>query len=217
MMAEPQQPIMKRQCSTTSFVLITVALLVVIWLPAGSAGAFDFSDMVEIGSAYMTHLYVHELGHQVMADSAGAEGHEMRFLSQKNGQFYLGLSTYETIPDQSKLPYAVAGEKFAGITFEYALNDYREHPTTYNKALLFFSSVDFVLYTLLGNYVNPDDTMYDPNLIREQTGMGKEMLLGVVLTKSLLNGYRVINEDARLIPWIRTDDQSAAFMLSFRF
>jgi len=179
--------------------------------------AFNFSDLLSIGSAYSTHLFLHELGHQVMADEVGAEGHRMNFFTTKKGTFYPGVSLYKNIPEESKLPYAAAGDRMAGYTFEYALDSYRQKPTTFNKALMFFSCVDFLAYTLLANYAYPDDDMYDPNLIRAETGMSKGVLLSMVAAKTFLNAYRIINEDATFIPLIGVDKKSAVFMLRFEF
>ncbi|MEJ2643257.1 MAG: hypothetical protein P8010_27270 [Desulfosarcinaceae bacterium] len=195
-------------------------LLIALLLTCGptmQARAWEWSDMVDIGMAYMTHLYFHELGHQVIADEVGAENHQIQFLKQEKGQYYLGLSTYDQIPEKSKLPYALGGDRMAGITFEYGLASYREKPTTFNKALIFFTTVDFVGYTLLSNYVESGDNMYDPNLIREETGINKELLLGMVVTKALVNTYRVFSADDRLTPEIRTDRYSAAFVLNYHF
>ncbi len=105
----------------------------------------------------------------------------------------------------------------AGYTFEYALQSYHREPTTYNKALMFFSCTDFFVYTLLANYVNPDNDMYDPNLIREETGLSKELLLSLVMAKPLMNIYRVVNRDANFTPMIWVDKKSAAFVLCFHF
>jgi len=179
--------------------------------------AFDYGDAAAIGAAYTTHLFMHEMGHQVVAEEAGADSPEMRFFTQKGGTFYPGLSTYKNIPRESKLSYAAGGERMAGFTFEYALQSYRREPTTYNKALMFFSCADFLVYTLLANYVDPDNDMYDPNLIREETGLSKEVLLGLVMTKSILNAYRVTNPNARVIPVIQLDKTSAAFLLRIPF
>jgi hypothetical protein len=115
------------------------------------------------------------------------------------------------------LPYAVGGERMAGYTFEYALESYRREPTTYNKALMFFGCADFLAYTLLANYVHPDNDMYDPNLIRAETGLSKEALVSLVAIKTLMNTYRVFNENASFTPMIRVDKVSAAFMISFEF
>lgn len=91
------------------------------------------------------------------------------------------------MPAKSLLPYAVGGERMASYTFEYSLQSYRNNPTTDNKALmLFFSCVNFLGYTVMGNYLNPENNMYDPNIIREEAGCSKEMLLGLFLTKTPL-------------------------------
>ena len=112
---------------------------------------------------------------------------------------------------------AVGGERMAGFTFNYALDSYHYQATTFNKALLFFSCADFFIYTLLGNYVHPENDLYDPNLIREETGLSKGTLLSVVAVKSLLNAYRVVNEDARFFPMIAVDNKTAAFLIGFEF
>jgi len=80
-----------------------------------------------------------------------------------------------------------------------------------------FGCMDFLVYTLLANYVSPENDLYDPNLIRKETGLSKGVLLALVGAKSLLNTYRVFNRDAKLIPVIWADKNSAAFMLCFRF
>jgi len=200
---------------------ITVVVGLLIWLFLMNTGrisyAFGFRDVASIGAAYMTHLSLHELGHHVVAQEVGADAPQISFFTRRNGSFYPGLSTYKNIPEESKLPYAVGGERMAGFTFNYALDSYRYHPTTYNRALLFFSCADFFVYTLLGNYVHPENDLYDPNLIREETGLSKGTLLSLVAVKTALNAYRIVNEDARLFPMIWVDDKSAAFMIGFRF
>ncbi len=44
-------------------------------------------DAAAIGAAYMTHLFMHEMGHQVLADEVGADSHEMSFFTNKNRIF----------------------------------------------------------------------------------------------------------------------------------
>ena len=179
---------------------------------------FNFiSDTFAIGVAYTTHLFFHELGHQIVADEVDAESHRMNFFTSRSGKFYPGLSFYSSIPEESKLPYAVGGERMAGYTFEYALKSYRHNPTTFNKSLLLFSGVDFFVYTLLANYVYPDDDMYDPNLIREETGLSKGALLSIVAFKTLLNAYRIMDEDANFTPFVWTDKKSAGLAIRFYF
>jgi hypothetical protein len=201
------------------YITIVVGLLLCLFLmnKGQTACAFGFKDVASIGAAYMTHLSLHELGHQVVAEDVGADAPQISFFTRRNGTFYPGLSTYKDIPEQSKLPYAVGGERMAGFTFNYALDSYRYRPTTFNKALLFFSCADFFIYTLLGNYVHPENDLYDPNLIRKETGISKGALLSIVAVKSLLNTYRIVNEDARFFPMIAVDNKSAAFLIGFEF
>jgi len=179
--------------------------------------ALDFKDATAISAAYMTHLFLHEVGHQVVAEEVGADSPKISFFTRKNGRFYPGLSTYQSIPKESKLPYAVGGERMGGYTFEYALKSYHRKPTTFNKALMFFGCADFLAYTLLANYVHPENGMYDPNLIRAESGLNKEALLSLVIAKSLANTYRVFNKDANFTPMIVVDKTSAAFVIRFTF
>jgi hypothetical protein len=192
-----------------------------VWLflvgPTQPAFAFQFNDIVSVGAAYTTHLFLHEMGHQVVAQDVGATGSEIHFLTKRGGDFYVGLSTYNSIPQESRLPYALGGERMSGFTFDYALESYRKQPTTYNKALLFFSSADFLVYTLVSNYVYPNAHMYDPNLAREETGCSKEVLLSLVLGKTLLNAYRVANPNVNFAPEVWLDNRRAALLLRFPF
>ena len=183
-----------------------------------TASAFDWKDPLEIGLAYSTHLFLHELGHQVVADQVDAEKTRMDFFTRRDGNFYMGLSTYESIPEESKLPYAVGGEWMSGFTFEYALRSYRSEPTTFNKALMVFSGANFLAYTILSSYVYSDtDNMYVPNLVREETGCSKGLLLSIVTAKTLMNAYRVINQDAKFAPGIWLDKRSAGLMIRVEF
>ncbi len=185
------------------------------------AGAFEFMDAAKdvgsLGAAFMTHLFIHEMGHQIVADDVGASSHKMQFFANRNGKFYLGFATYESIPDESVLPYAVGGVRMADITFEHALQSYRRKPTMFNKSLIFFSSVNFLAYTLLANYVEPGEKTYDPNLIRDEIGFSKEEMLSLVATKTLLNAYRITDPDANYHPFILFDKKRAAFIIQVDF
>ena len=187
---------------------ITVGLITFLLLlhSGRPAGAFDLKNAAE-----------HELGHQLAADDVGAEANQMNFFKFKNGKFYPGLSTYKSIPKESKLPYAAAGERMAGFTFEYAFESYRKKPTAFNKALLFFSGADFLVYTFLGNYVYPDNKTYDTNIIREESGCSKEALLGIVLAKSLINAYRVMNKEVNFIPLLNADRNSVSLSIRINY
>jgi hypothetical protein len=183
------------------------------------ASALDPMDPVAIGLAYTTHIFFHELGHQVVADEVGLDSHQMDFFTRSNGKFYMGLSTYQdqSLPDESKLPYAVGGEWMSSFVFEYAFQSYRQEPTAFNKALMLFSGANFLGYTLMANYISPDNDMYAPNIIREETGCSKEMLLSIVAAKTLLNAYRVMNQEANFAPAIWVDKKSAGIGIHFTF
>ena len=201
------------------YIMMIIALLAgLFFMPVfDRACAFGSGDAAAIGAAYMTHLSLHEIGHQVVAEDVVADSPKMSFFIKKDGRLYPGLSTYKDIPRESKLPYAAGGDRMAGFTFEYALKSYRYNPTTYNKSLMFFSCADFFVYTLLGNYIHPDNDMYDTNLIRQETGLSKGALLSLVSVKTLLNTYRVFNESATVIPMIVIDRKSASLVFCFRF
>ena len=202
---------------TSLITLVFLACLPFLLSPPSASSAEYSSDAAAIGAAFFTHIFLHEVGHQVMAEESGADSPQMHFMSRKNGKFYPGRSTVKSIQPKSRLSYAGAGEAMASRTFEYALYSYHQKPTTYNKALMFFSCTDFLWYTLLANYVHPENDTYDPNMIREETGIGKEALLGVVLTKSLLNAYRVYNEDAKFMPMVTIDTRSVGLMVRYEF
>jgi len=195
---------------------VLVVFIISTVIPSG-VKAIEFEDIIDIGAAYITHLTSHEMGHQFAAVEVGAKGSDLSILTTSNDNFYLMLSTYKTIPLESTLTYAIAGEKMSGVTFEHALASYREMPTTYNKALMFFTTANFVAYTVIANYMFPDADMYDPNVIRKETGISKEALLGLVLTKSLINVYRIYNEDFNMLPMIETTKNSAALVFKFSF
>jgi hypothetical protein len=201
--------------------LVMILCLLFITFFSGRTFAYDLKstlkDISSISAAYSTHLFLHELGHQIVADEVGAKNHSIQFFTTKDGKFYPGLSTYQNIPKDSKLPYATGGERMAGVTFEYALSSYRKNPNTFNKALLFFSNFDFLIYTLMGNYIEPHNDMYDPNLIRAETDCSKETLLGLVALKSLINTYRIFHEDINIIPVVDVDKHAAYFMLRFNW
>ncbi len=207
---------MSRLGRTFRSILMRYLLLLVV-IPTPTAWSFNVSDIFEIGSAYITHLTLHELGHQLVADEVGVTNHKISFFTQRKGEFYLGLSTYDSIPRESRLPYAMGGERMNSISFEYNIEAYRYHPTTFNKAMLFFDTMGFLGYTLLANYVNPDNHCYDPTLIREETGMSKEILLSFVLTKTTMNVWRIFNPETRWSPVIDSNEDSIWFQLKYRF
>jgi hypothetical protein len=199
------------------YILTGVIGLWVFFIPMHGVQAMDFNDFMDIGAAFMTNLAIHEVGHQIVADEVGAKNHHIRFFAKDNGQFYFGLSSYNSIPAKSRLPYAAGGERMSVYTFEYGLQSYREQPSTYNKALLFFSTVDFLSYTLVANYLEPENEKFDPNAIRKEIGCSKELLLGFALTKTLINTYRISHKDANIMPLIETSRDGVLFLVGFKF
>jgi hypothetical protein len=182
-----------------------------------SAWGFKFFELVEVGTAYLTHLTIHELGHQMVADEVGVTNHKISFFTEKKGNFYLGLSTFDSIPKESRLPYAMGGERLNSISFEYNLKAHQYAPTTFTKAMMFLDTFSFLGYTLLANYVNPDIPGWDPNLIRHETGMSKELLLSFVLTKTIFNSWRIFHPETRWSPVLDSDATSIRFQLRYRF
>ena len=110
-------------CLPTS-ILVVMSLSFLPFLSfTSSASANEYGKgAAAIGAAFMTHLFLHEVGHQVVAEEAGAKSAQMQFFTRKKGVFYPGVSTYKSIKKESELSYATGGERMAGYTFEYALN-----------------------------------------------------------------------------------------------
>ena len=67
-----------------SRLIVTTGLLISVFLvgSAKSSPAFEFNDAVAIGAAYMTHLGMHEVGHQVVAEDVGADTPRMKFFTR---------------------------------------------------------------------------------------------------------------------------------------
>jgi len=200
-------------------IILTGAALVLLY--GGGCGrhaqAFDLTDAGAIGAACLLHLGLHEIGHQVVAQEAGATDSKMQFFTQKDGIFCLGLSTCKDLPKESKLSYAAGGERMIGWLFEYGLASYRSKGTMFNKALLLVTGIHFLAYTIRANYLESGNNYCDPDHIRQETGLSKTALLSIVALKAGLNAYRIFNDEVRLIPWIAVDKKSAAVMVGFRF
>lgn len=215
----PNSPIKhsKPVCILRCRFIFSLSFIIISQASSSLAGGFAVNDLVEIGSAYLTHLSLHELGHQLVADEVGVTNHKITFFTQKSGEFYLGLSTYDSIPKESRLPYAMGGERMISISYEYNLEAYQRNPTTFNKAMLFFDTFDFFAYTLLANYVNPDNYCYDPTLMRSEMGMSKEMILSLVTIKTALNTWRIFHPKTPWSPVLESDFNSVRFQLRYRF
>ncbi len=203
-------------------IVLTGVIGALFFMPeAEYARAFDFigaaKDATAMGAAYMTNLSLHEMGHEVVADAVGAKSQKISFFTRKDGKFFAGLATFNSIPKESKLPYALGGERMEGFVFDYALQSYRDDPTAFNKALVFFSGMDFLANTLVATFIFPDHAMCDQNIIRTETGCSKELMLSMAIAKTFLNAYRLMNEDANFTTMIEVDKSTAIFEVRFEF
>jgi hypothetical protein len=175
------------------------------------------SEVAQMGAAFFTNLVVHEFGHAIVADYAGARENKVDFFQQHGDTFFLGTSSVSEIDDRSLLSYRIGGEVFADMTFEHALNSYREKPTRYNKSLLMFSGTDFLWYCFYAFYVSDGNESFDPIGISEETGMSKNALFSVILAKTAMNAYRVYTGEDRVIPYFTVDKYSAALNVAIPF
>jgi len=193
-----------------------------------TTGAFDFemssvlkgtvgTGVISVGAAFATNVFLHELGHAIIADYVEAEGSKLRFLQSKNGQFFLASSTVEAIDERSRLPYNMGGEWAADKTFEYALKRYREGPSLYNKSLLFFSGTDLLWYSLYAFYLSHGHNELDPIAITTYNDISRETVLLVALSKTILNAYRIYSGNDRVIPSFTVDKESVVVNLRMVF
>jgi hypothetical protein len=176
------------------------------------------SDLWQVAVGFLTNLAIHESGHFFMAEGANAPDNRLDFFSKKEGSFFLGLSTVKAIDDKYRLPYILGGEIATGLSFEMALRWYRITPTTYNRSLLFFSGTDFLWYSVYAFYLAPArDERYDPVAISKETGIAPEAILMVAVTQTMLNAYRVVSGQDRLIPYFTFDRESISFRIGYHF
>jgi hypothetical protein len=173
--------------------------------------------VVKAGLAFLTNLAIHEAGHAVVADYVGAVGSRLSFFKKRRGDFFLGTSSVEYIDDKSKLPYTMGGEFFVDLTFEHALQNYREGPNPYNKALLFYSGTDFLWYCFYAFYLSGDNPYYDPITISKETGISRDALFSIALAKTILNAYRIYSGRDRIIPYFMVDKYSASLNIMIPF
>lgn len=175
------------------------------------------SRAAQAGAALMTGLFVHELGHTVVADTYGAESAGMSFLASRDGEFHLGLSTVSGLDTDSTLPYYAGGAVASDITFEYALASYRREPTTFNKSLMLYSGLELLRYTLYSFYLSEGSSTHDTTAVVERTGLSEGALLSVALAKTAINAYRVWSGHDAVVPYFNVDRHSATFNLAMYF
>ncbi len=179
---------------------------------------WSVTDPLAIGLAFLSNIAIHESWHYLIAEGVGAGDATLKFFSQEDGAFFLGLSTVRNLPEESSITYKLGGEIAASYTFEFALQGYRQRPTTYNAALLFFSGTDLFWYTVFAFYLAPEeDARYDPVGVREVTGFSRGTLLGAASAQLAANAYRVWSGADRVVPSFSYDRRSALLNLTLRF
>lgn len=186
-------------------------------------GGFDMeflssaNGIVQMGLAFMTNLFLHEFGHEVVANYVGATGTRLDFFKREDEQFFLGTSTVETIDDNSMLPYAMGGEFFADLTFEHALQDYRKKPSTFNKSLMLASGGDFLWYCFYAFYMSDGHQNFDPVHVRDRTGLSEGTIFSIIAAKTLVNAYRAYSGEDIIIPYFSVDKYSASLNIMIPF
>ena len=199
--------------------LVLCIILMMTLMAAQPAKAYESAiiDIIQIGSAFATNLTVHEYGHAIVGSSVGAEGISVSFLSKRKNNLFLGYTSTSKIDDKAYPSFALGGEIGVNMSLEYALHRFRKEPTTYNKALLFFSGTDFLWYTVYTFYFNEDNPDSDPNILHRETGISKDTLLVAAVTQSLLNGYRVFSGSDTVIPYMTFDREAIGFHIKVSF
>ena len=174
-------------------------------------------EVILSGAAFLTNLAVHEFGHAVVADYVGVSSNRMAFFNKEGDQFFLGTSYVEGIEEESALSYTMGGEFFADLTFEHALQSYRNKPSGYNKALLFYSGTDFLLYSFYAFYMTDGHESFDPNNVSKETGLSEDVIFSIVLAKTALNAYRIFSGNDTVIPYFTVDKDYAALNIAIPF
>ncbi len=196
-----------------------VLFIFFVFLAAQPVNASDTlsGEMIQIGRAFLTNLSAHEYGHAIVGNSVGAEGISVSFFSKEKNNLFLGYTSTKKIDESAYPSFALGGEIGSGMSFELALQSFREQPTTFNKALMFFSGTDFLWYSLYTFYLNKDNPESDPNILHRETGISNNAILIVAITQTVLNGYRVVSGRDRIIPSFTFNKNSIGFSLKMPF
>ena len=199
--------------------LVLCIILMMTLMAAQPAKAYESAiiDIIQIGSAFATNLTVHEYGHAIVGSSVGAEGISVSFLSKRKNNLFLGYTSTSKIDDNAYPSFALGGEIGVNMSFEYTLHRFRKEPTTYNKALLFFSGTDFLWYSVYAFYFNEDNQDSDPNILHRETGISKDAILAAAVTQSVLNSYRVYSGSDSVIPYMTFNKDSIGFHVKVSF
>lgn len=199
------------------FLVSGIVLLLTLFLSAHSF-AMGLGDVFQAGAAFMTHLAVHETGHRFAADMVKAQNVKMEFFKTRNGNFFLGSVSASSIEKESLLPFRAAGIAASNHFFNLALIGYRKAPTTYNRALLFFSGTDFLWYSVWAFYIDgSNNPSYDPVGIAQETGFSPHAIVGAAFIQTAINFYRTSTNDDTVIPYFSLDRYRADFGITVRF
>jgi hypothetical protein len=104
----------------------------------------------------------------------------------------------------------MGGEFFADLTFEHALRDYRNKPTTFNKSLMLASGGDFLWYCIYAYYLSEGHQNFDPISVSEKTGLPRDTIFSIVAAKTMVNAYRAYSGQDKIIPYFSVDKYSAS-------
>lgn len=195
-------------------IIIMTALMAAHPVKAYESGIID---IIQIGTAFATNLTVHEYGHAIVGSSVGAEGISVSFLSKRKNNLFLGYTSTSKIDDAAYPSFALGGEIGVNMSFEYALNRFRKEPSTYNKALLFFSGTDFLWYSVYAYYFNEDNLDSDPNILHRETGISKDAIMAAAVTQSVLNSYRVYSASDTVVPYLTFNKDAIGFHVKVSF
>ena len=90
-------------------VTASIIVFIILLISSPKVSAADLKDIPLIGLAFLTNLGIHETGHYVIANQAGADGNTLNFFTKDKNSFFLGLSTVTKIDSKSKPGYHLAG------------------------------------------------------------------------------------------------------------
>ncbi len=187
--------------------MLVFLLLSFFYFTPSHTCAAEFSDLIQTGAAFLSHVAAHETGHNAMGHMAGAQDVKTSFFQTQGGSFFVGVSSAGALEQESVLPFRAAGVVASNHTFNFALSSYRAQPTTYNKALLFFSGTDFLWYSVWSFYIKgSDDPTYDPVGISQETGLSSEAVLSIALLQTAVNAFRAVTGDDTYIPYVSVDE-----------
>ena len=173
--------------------------------------------LTDVGTAFATNVLLHELGHDIVADHVGATGSSLGFLTSKDGQFFMASSHVDTIDNDKRLAYNMGGEWAADMTFEYALESYRNDPNLYNKSLMFFSGTDLLWYSIYAFYLSDGHEELDPIAITRNNNISEETVLSVAIAKTVINAYRVYSGSDKVIPYFSVDNDAVTLNFKVTF